>query len=150
MQRFDLWVGQWRGSGWSVDPAGRRTEFDQVEEVQSRVGGAVLLIEGRSTSKADSMVVTHDGLVVVSFDEQTGKYLWRGHELGRRPMEAEVEVMGGGLRWTLGVPQSKAAVRFTIQFDHSQWHEIGEVSPDGLRWSRFMEMKLQRVTAAAP
>src|SRR5262249_36066660 len=54
MKRFDLWVGEWKGSGWVSSGAGQRHEISMDEKVQRRVGGTVLLVEGRGTRKTDS------------------------------------------------------------------------------------------------
>lgn len=141
MRPFDLWVGRWKGSGWSVSAAGTRTEFTLEERVQRKVGGTVLLVDGRGTT-ADG-TVTHDGLVVLSYDAKSRAYRWQGHEIGRDPINVEVKPIDGGLTWSL--PAGGATVRFTIRFDATRWQETGEVSTDGATWNRFMEMTLKRV-----
>ena len=144
MRRLDTWVGEWRGSGWSVDATGRRTEFSLTENVRSRVGGSVLLLEGHGTPKgaAEPEAVTHDGLALVWFDEHAARYRWIGHELRNGAIEPEVQPIDGGLQWTL--PSAGATLRFTIRVDEHHWHEVGELSADGKAWSPFMEMELER------
>jgi len=146
MRRFDTWIGEWLGSGWSLDAAGRRTEFSLTEKVQSRVGGTVLLIEGRGTARADdgSETVTHDGLVLVSWDEHAGRYRWNGHEARAGTVDADIVLLDDGLQWSLA--GGGAAVRFTIRFDERRWHEIGEASTDGKAWTVFMAMDLDRAS----
>lgn len=146
MRPFDRWLGEWRGSGWAVSATGERTEFTIVENVQRRVGGTVLLLDGRGTATGTSGPerVTHDGLVVLSYDEKTGTYHWDGHELGRDPVNVEATLVNGGLAWSLPVGPGGATVRFTITFDERRWHEVGEFSPDGSSWVLFMEMSLLR------
>jgi len=146
MRRFDAWVGDWRGSGWSLDAQGRRTEFTSEEHVEPRVGGTVLLLQGRGTAKADDgpQAVTHDGLVLVYFDEHAGQYRWNGHELTSGTMDTQARVFDGGLEWSVPAPGGSATVRFTIRFGDDHWHEFGETSMDGVAWNRFMELNLER------
>jgi len=141
MRPFDRWIGDWSGSGWSTSATGERTEFTLVETVQRKVGGTVLLLEGRGTTASGT--VTHDGLVVLYYDEKAGGYRWNGHDLGRAPVDAEAKLVDGGLEWSIGAGRG-ATVRFRIQFDEKRWHEVGEVSADGKIWNRFMEMILAR------
>jgi hypothetical protein len=145
MRRFDAWVGDWSGSGWSLDAAGHRTDFTLVEHVQPRAGGTVLLLEGRGTARAEdgTDTVTHDGLVLVYYDEHALSYRWNGHEVRSGTMDTEVRVFDGGLEWSLAMAGA-ATVRFTIHFGDGRWHETGEAGADGSGWHRFMEMNLQR------
>jgi hypothetical protein len=144
MRRFDAWIGDWSGTGWSLDAAGHRTDFTLVEHVQPRVGGTVLLLEGRGTARADdgTETVTHDGLVLVYYDEHARAYRWNGHEVRAGTVDAEVRVFDGGLEWSLLA--GAATLRFTITFADGRWHETGEAGADGSGWHRFMEMNLER------
>lgn len=143
MKKLDLWVGEWKGSGWNSMGQGERTEFTITEKVQRRVGGSVLLVEGRSVGKADGAVI-HDGLALVYYDDKTKCYHWHGHDVPWGAMDAEVKLVDEGFEWSLPVKERKATVRFTIKFDQKQWHEVGDVSVDGKTWRKFMEMTLKR------
>jgi hypothetical protein len=142
MQRFEEWIGTWSGTGWSLDAAGQRTEFNLEERVQPRAGGTVLLLEGHGTSREDAEKVTHDGLVLLYFDEHTRAWRWNGHEARAGTVDAEAQVFDGGLQWSL--PAGEATVRFTIHLGDGHWRETGEVSRDGKEWNRFMELELVR------
>ena len=54
------------GSGWASSGAGQRHEISMDEKVQRKVGGTVLLVEGRGTRKTDrgEVVVTHEALAL--------------------------------------------------------------------------------------
>src|SRR5215471_12561734 len=45
MKKLDLWVGEWKGTGWASAGSDERYDFTIVEKVQRKVGGSVLLIE---------------------------------------------------------------------------------------------------------
>lgn len=147
LERFAPWVGNWSGSGWSLDRTGRRTEFDLVETVAWKVGGTVLLIEGHGTARGDSAFTTHDGLVVLSYEEHSARYRWNGHELDSGTIDTEVIPMEGGLTWSIPAGPGVARLRFMILFEASRWQEVGEFSADGASWTKFMEAKLQRSPA---
>ncbi len=146
MKKLDLWVGEWKGSGWSAVGSGGRLEFDLVESVQRKIGGTVLFVEGRGTSKpgAAKSVVTHDGIALLSFDESSGRYRWTGHELGRGAIDADVRLVDGGFEWSIRAGGNGATLRFTILLDAQRWREVGELNLDGRSWNRIMEMALER------
>lgn len=143
---LDLWVGAWSGSGWTQFPGAPRVEFELSERVQRRVGGSVLLVEGRGTTRdaQGGRTVTHDGLVLVYFDERTGRYHWHGHDVGRDPIDVEPQVRERALEWSLVAADGKTTLRFTIELDEREWREVGELSADGERWTQFMALTLRR------
>ena len=65
VKKLDLWVGEWKGTGWASAGRDERYDFTIVEKVQRKVGGSVLLIEGRGTKKSDTggAVVVHEAPV---------------------------------------------------------------------------------------
>src|SRR5438477_10016472 len=83
IKKLDAWVGEWKGSGWAATGRDQRSEFTIVEKVQRKVGGSVLLVEGRGTKKADAgnEVVVHEALAVVSYDGKAKRYRWQAHDL---------------------------------------------------------------------
>ena len=146
MKKLDLWVGEWKGSGWASSGRGQRQEFTIVETVRRKVGGSVLLIEGRGTKKADKgeEVVVHEALAVLSYDEKAKRYRWRSHDLRGQATDVEPKVLDGGIEWGFKSEDSGVTVRFTIKFDKKRWHEVGEASTDGKTWHKFLEMTFER------
>ena len=48
------------------------------------------------------------------------------------------------VQWSIPTPGQN--IRFTMNLNEKdQWLETGEFSPDGNKWMKFFEMKLQRV-----
>jgi hypothetical protein len=145
MRKLDRWVGEWKGSGWAAYGRGQRNEFTIVETVRRKVGGSVLLVEGRGTKKADGgEVVVHEALALLSYDDGTKRYRWEAHDLRGQSITVEPKLIDGGLEWGFRSGERGVTVRFTIRFDEKRWHEVGEVSPDGKAWTKFLEMTLQR------
>ncbi len=145
MKKLDRWVGEWKGSGWAAYGPGQRNEFTIVEKVQRKLGGSVLLVEGRGTKKADGgEVVVHEALALLSYDDAAKRYRWQAHDLRGQAITVEPKLIDGGIEWGFRSGERGVTVRFTIQIDEKRWHEVGEVSPDGKTWSKFLEMTLQR------
>ena len=146
MKRFDLWVGEWKGSGWVSSGAGQRHEISMDEKVQRRVGGTVLLVEGRGTRKTDGggVVVTHEALALLYYDDRAGRYHWNAHDLRGGAIAVEPKLVDGGFEWGFRAEERGVTVRFTIRFDEKRWHEVGEMSADGKTWNKFLEMTLER------
>jgi hypothetical protein len=146
MKNLEVWAGEWEGSGWSNLDGNRRVTFNVEERVQRKVGGTVLVAEGRSTTTegTGTPTVTHDGIALVYFDEKTRQYRWHGHDVPSGTTETEVTLVDGGFEWRIRPSAGGGTVRFTIKFDEQRWHEVGEASADGTSWYRFMEMTLRR------
>ena len=146
VKKLDLWVGEWMGTGWASAGGDARQDFTIVEKVQRKVGGSVLLIEGRGTKKADQgeEVVVHEALAVVSYDDKAKRYRWRAHDLRGQAIDVEPKVADGGIEWGFKSEDRPVTVRFTIKFDEKRWHEVGEASTDGKTWHKFLEMTLER------
>jgi hypothetical protein len=109
MKRLDLWVGEWKGSGWVSAGAGQRHEISMDEKVQRRVGGTVLLVEGRGTRKTDDggVVVTHEALALLYYDDRAGRYHWNAYDLRGASIDVEPKLVDGGFEWASG-PRSAA------------------------------------------
>ena len=146
MKKLDLWVGEWKGSGWLSRGGDGRQEFRIDEKVQRKLGGTVLLVEGRSTSRTDQgqEVVTHEALALLYYDDKAGRYHWNSHDIGGGAINAEPTLVDGGLDWGFRVEERGVTVRFTIRFDEKRWHEVGETTLDGKTWNKFLEMTLER------
>jgi hypothetical protein len=148
MKRLDPWVGQWRGSGWILaGPSRSRQEFTIAENIQSKLGGRVLLVEGAGKGKdpkSGAEVDTHNTLAVLSYDEKAATYRFRTHEASGRTLDVEAKPIDGGLEWGFRDDTRGATIRFTIRLDGNRWHEVGEATLDGKTWHRFLEMNLER------
>lgn len=146
IKKLDHWVGTWKGSGWAFNEQGQRFEFTLTETVQRKVAGTVLLLDGKGTRKNDKgeEITTHDGLVIVSYDEKTKHYLWQGHDVGRESVSSELKMIDGSMQWDYQVPNQGPTIRFTIKINNDRWIETGEYSMDGKAWNKFMEVTLER------
>ena len=83
-----LLAGDWEGEGWVMAGPNARHEFRGTEKVESRLGGQVLLIEGRHFSKAAPDQKVHDAIALISWDPTRKLYRFQGHVVGRPPTDA--------------------------------------------------------------
>lgn len=128
--------GKWKGSGWMMGQDRVRLTFEQEEDVQFKLSGTLLEVEG--TGKSQGKVV-HHALAVISIAEGEGKFdftsFLQSGEKGIYP----AELIDGKLYW---YPVKE--VRYVIEInDQGQWFEIGEYNA-GTQWYKFFEMTLEK------
>jgi len=134
-------VGTWEGDAW-VQRGPERTELRQHETVSTRLDGLALLVEGEGRAKNDPSKVLFRALGVVQWDHYAGGARlssWTGEGHGS---VSPMTITPTGFVWELTIPSGK--VRYTATFAAGVWTEIGEWSPDGTTWSKFMEMNLKK------
>lgn len=151
MKRLDFLVGQWQGEGWIVLGPNQRHTFRQTENVERKVGGTVLLIEGlgKSADAGNTGAVIHSAFAVLSYDQDAKVFRMRAFRGDGSSVDAEAEVSENMLVWGFRDPRA-GNIRFTIRLNEKgQWFEIGEMSRDGRTWLKFFEMTLNRVARVA-
>ena len=142
MKKLDFMVGQWKGEGWHERPPGPRVTFTQTENVQKKVDGLALLVEGKGTAT----VGTFEAMGVISYDDQARRYRFVTNTSEGRGGSFELKPTERGWEWGFAIPQGGGHVRYTMKItDDGKWYEIGEYSQDEKTWRKFHEMTLQRV-----
>ena len=119
-------------------------QTQMTETVERKLGGAVLLVEGRGTVPvpgAEDRVV-HHALGVISFDPGTSSYTLRSYLATGQSGNFALTLLDGGVSWTREVAGGR--IRNTARYTADEWHEIGEFSRDGATWTQVMELRLQR------
>lgn len=144
ISRLDFMVGRWRGQAWQ-QRGSERVQTQMLEVVERKLGGAVLLVEGRGTvavSGAEDRVV-HHALGVISFDAASGQYTLRSYLATGQSGDFVLTAIEGGVVWSREVPGG-GRVRNTARYTKDEWHEVGEFSRDGVNWTQVMELRLRR------
>lgn len=146
MKQLDFLVGEWTGEGWIQMGPGPRQPFVQSEIVRTKLGGALVTMEGLGKHPETGKVV-HDAFAVVAWDEQK-KHLRMSAFVAPqgRGVDTTMETGDKTAVWTMETPQGMR-IRYTIRLDDKgQWHEIGEVlRPGNAEWFQFFEMTLRKV-----
>ena len=151
LQKLDFLAGKWKGDATvTLGPQGKQS-IKQTEAVEYRLGGTVLLIEGKGTGKLpgqDKEGVVFNALAVVSYDARSDKYSIKAYRAEGQSVDATLTLSDGGkgFVWGFKEPTRGTEVRYTMTLtDKGEWHEVGEYSPDGKAWTKFIEMTLTRV-----
>jgi hypothetical protein len=148
MKKLDFLAGKWAGDATIQTGKGPAIKVKQTEDVQFRLGGVVLLIEGKGTGKqmdTEAEGVVFNALAAISYDVDTKKYKMRAFRMEGVSVDPELTVTETGFVWGFTPPKSKVQIRYTATVKSDTWTEVGEVSLDGKTWNKFLEMNLKRV-----
>jgi hypothetical protein len=115
----------------------KRYNFEQEENIQIKLGGTAVLIEGRGTSEG---IVIHNALAIITDDEGDGQYEFTSFLQNGRKGTFKAELIGEKLFWYPAMQ-----VRYIIEISaDGKWLEIGEYNTGG-SWVKFFEMKLSKL-----
>lgn len=144
-------VGEWKGSGWVMQPGGTRHTTHVHEQVQWKLDQTVLQVEGRGVG--DDGHVAHDALGLIYFDNRDAVLKMTSHLAFGMHALAVIEVIEPNkqLRWELETMGGRLRYTITFKDDGNTWHETGEFTRDGTNWYPTLEMTLTKVnTDGAP
>lgn len=122
---------------------GEPVTLTQTEEVQYKLDGLVLVIEGTGRSLTDQRPVLQ-ALGIISYDDATGSYHIRAWNDGRF-LESEVQLLddGKGLRWGFGVGEIRSRSVLKIERD-GQWTEVAELTIGSQPARKLMDLAVRR------
>jgi len=140
MKKLAPLAGQWKGTATYRMGPGEPQIVQQYENIEFRLHGAVLQIEG--IGKVAERTV-HHALAMVNFDANQKKFCFRSYLSDGKMADAHFEVTGENTyTWSFDYPGRK--MRYFITIDGNRWRETGEYSADGTQWTRFIEMDLTK------
>jgi hypothetical protein len=141
MKKLAFLVGKWSGDATTRRGPNETVKVKQTEEVQFKLGGLVLLIEGtgRDPNTGD---VKFNALATIAYDEVAKVYHFRAYNDGRY-LDTELKVPENGFEW--GYKAGPADVRFVMRLDDKgQWVETGDVKFNDNPPQRTFEMTLRK------
>jgi hypothetical protein len=141
MKKLAYLVGKWSGGATTHRGPNEAVKVTQTEEVQFKLGGLVLLIEGtgRNPESADVMF---NALATISYDEIAKVYHFRAYNDGRY-LDTELKVPQNGFEW--GYKAGSADVHFVMRLnDKGEWVETGDVTFGDNPPQRTFEMTLRK------
>lgn len=143
LRKLDWLVGEWKGEATVRMGPGEPQHVTQIEKVQRKAGGDVLLVEGLGRDKSGKTI--HDAIGTIWYDAQKKEVRFNAAAAGRGMQETTMEVGDKRAIWRMTVPHGQ--IRYTMRLtEKGEWNEIGEISrDDGSTWIKFMEMTLQKV-----
>src|SRR5580692_3184125 len=139
MKKLEFLVGKWAGEARMLRGTGDPLVMMQTEEVQYKLDGLVLVIEG--VGKADGKPALQ-ALGVVSYDDETGTYHMRAFNDGRF-LETEVKLIDKGFTWGFALGQYRTSTVMRID-DKGDWTEQHEITIGNQAPRKYMELSVSR------
>lgn len=141
MHKLSFLAGRWSGPVTIIRGPGTELHLTQTEDVEYKLDGLVLLIEGKSTD-ADGKVV-FSALATVSYDDATHTYHFRAYNDGRY-LDTELSVSESGFSW--GFMAGPARIMNTMHLTgKDEWNEVTDVTVESNPARRSMGMLLERL-----
>ena len=141
MKKLGFLVGKWSGGATASRGPNETVKVTQTEEVQFKLGGLVLLIEGTGRNP-DTAEVRFNALATISYDETAKVYRFRAYNDGRY-LDTDLKVPDNGFEW--GYKAGPADVRFVMRLnDKGEWVETGDVKVGDNPPQRTFEMTLRK------
>ena len=143
MQRLSFLTGSWSGEAHVQRGAGEPVTLKQTENVEYKLDGLVLVIEGTGRAQIDQQP-SLQALGIISYDDATDSYRIRAWNDGRY-LESDVQLLedGKSLRWGFGVGEIRSSSLLQID-KHGQWTEQAELIIGSQSPRKLMDLTVQR------
>ncbi|HKT35257.1 MAG TPA: hypothetical protein VJR03_10535 [Nitrospira sp.] len=140
MHKLAFLAGHWSGPVTIVRGPGETLHLTQTEDVEYKLDGLVLLIEGKSTSPDGK--VAFSALATVAYNDASHTYRFRAYNDGHY-LDTELSVPANGFSWgfTAGPAHIVNNMHLTPK---GEWDEVSEVTVGSSPPHRSVEMLLQR------
>ena len=139
MRKLSFLTGHWSGPITITRGPGEPLRLTQTEDVQYKLDGLVMLIEGKSTD-ADGKV-QFNALATVSYDDASHTYHFRAYNDGHY-IDTELNVPVNGFSW--GFAAEPAHIANTMHLTNKgEWSETTDVTVGSNPPHHSVEMLLQ-------
>lgn len=146
MQKLSYMAGKWKGEASMRQPNGTMLRVNQEEDIQFKLDGTVLLIEGTGRNPVDN-TISFNALAILSYSQQTREYKLKSYVMDGNQTDAYFKIVEEfHFEWGFELP-TKAKIRYDLVLNPQKksWLEKGEYSPDGNNWFPFIEMNLTKL-----
>jgi hypothetical protein len=139
MRKLSFLTGRWSGPVTIVRGPGEPLHATQTEDVEYKLDGLILLVEGKSTS-ADGKVV-FSALATIAYDDATHTYRFRAYNDGHY-LDTELSTPANGFSWsfTAGPAHIVNTMHLTAK---GEWDEVTDVTVGSNPPHRSVDMQLQ-------
>lgn len=138
MQKLAFLAGRWSGPA-TIYRGPQPIHVTQNEEVQYKLGGLVLLIEGSSRDAEGKVVFS--ALATITFDDAAGSYRFRAYNDGHS-LDTELAVPVNGFSWSYAAGPAHIVNAMHLT-DKGEWAETTEMTMGTNPPRRSVEMLLQ-------
>lgn len=140
MHKLSFLAGHWSGPVTIFRGPGEPLHLTQTEDVEYKLDGLVLLVDGKSTSTDGK--VQFSALATVAYDDASDTYRFRAYHDGRY-LDAELSVPVKGFSWSFAA--GPAHIVNTMHLTaKDEWDETTETTVGSNPPHRSVEMLLQR------
>jgi hypothetical protein len=141
MRQLSFLAGHWSGPATIVRGPGEALHLTQTEDVEYKLDGLVLLVEGKSTS-ADGKVA-FGALATIAYDDASRTYRFRAYHDGHY-LDTELSVRANSFSWSF--TDGRAHIVNTMHLTGKrEWNEVTEVTVGGNPPRRSVDMLLQHL-----
>jgi hypothetical protein len=139
MKKLAFLAGHWSGPVSVSRGPGEPLKLTQTENVQYKLDGLVLLIEGQSTGSDGK--ARFQALATIAYDDATHTYRFRAYNEGHY-IDTELTVQPDGFAW--GFTAGPAKIQNTMHLtDKGEWQESTDVTFGSNPTHRSVDMLLQ-------
>jgi hypothetical protein len=141
MRKLSFLAGHWSGPVTIVRGPGEPLHLTQTEDIEYKLDGLVLLVEGKSTS-ADGKV-QFSALATITYDDASSAYRFRAYNDGHY-LDTELSAPANGFSWsfTAGPAHIVNTMHLT---EKGEWSEVTEVTVGSNPPHRSVDMLLQHL-----
>jgi len=140
MHKLAFLAGRWSGPVTVTRGPGETLHLTQTENVEYKLDGLVLLVEGKSVG-ADGKT-QFEALATVAYDDASQAYRFRAYHDGRY-IDTELKVVSDGFSW--GMDVGPAHIVNTMHLTaKGEWQEATEVAFGGNPPQHSVEMMLEK------
>ncbi len=140
MRKLGFLAGHWSGPVAIVRGPGEPLRLTQTETVEYKLGGLVLLIEGKSVGGDGK--TQFEALATVAYEDATHSYRIRAYN-GGHYLDTELSVAGDGFSWGFSAGPARIVNRMHLT-GKGQWQETTEVTMGDHPAQKSVDMLLER------
>src|SRR5437879_4956888 len=138
MKKLDFLAGKWSGDASVSRGPGAPVKVRQTEEIDYRLGGLVMLIQG--TGRNPDGKIAFQALATVSYDDHAGTYRFRAYHDGNY-LDTVLNVMAKGFSWAYEAGPAKVVNTMSVN-ENGEWVETTEVAVGANPPRKSVEMLL--------
>ena len=141
MHKLSFLAGRWSGPASILRGPGEGLHLTQTEDVEFKLDGLVLLIEGKSTT-ADGKVM-FSALATISYDDSSHTYRFRAYSDGHY-VDTELSLSSKGFSWSLTAGPAHIVNSMHLT-EKGEWDEVTEATIGSNPAHSTVEMLLRRL-----
>jgi hypothetical protein len=140
MKKLEFLVGKWSGPASILRGPGEALKITQSEDIQLKMDGLVLLIEGTGRDAAGKVLFR--ALATISFDDATSAYRFRAYHDGSF-LDTELKASINGFEWGYAAGPLHVSNKMRLN-EKGEWSEITESTDGSTPARRSVDMTLKR------